>query len=86
MRRNYLLKHVNAGKIEGRIEVKVRRGRRRKQLLEGIKETGIYWEFEGGRTKSHSMENWCWKILQTCGKTHDVIMIMIMMMECNTFF
>jgi len=30
LRRNYLLKHVIEGKIQGRIEVTVRRGRRRK--------------------------------------------------------
>jgi hypothetical protein len=35
--RNCLLKHVTEGKIEGRIEVMGRRGRRRKQLLDDIK-------------------------------------------------
>jgi hypothetical protein len=33
LRRNCLLKHVTEGKIEGRIEVKGRQGRRRKKLL-----------------------------------------------------
>ena len=37
--RNCLLKHVVEGKIEGRIEVTGRRGRRSKQLLDDIKET-----------------------------------------------
>jgi len=32
LRRNCLLKHVTEGKIDGRIEVTGRRGRRRKQL------------------------------------------------------
>jgi len=36
LRRNCLLKHVIEGKIEGRIEVAVRRGRRNKQLLDDI--------------------------------------------------
>jgi len=36
--RNCLGKHVVEGKIEGRIEVTGRRGRRRKQLLDNIKE------------------------------------------------
>jgi hypothetical protein len=36
--RNCLLKHVLEGKIEGRIEVTGRRGRRHKQLLDGCKE------------------------------------------------
>jgi hypothetical protein len=34
LRRNCLLKHIIEGKIEGRTEVKGRRGRRRKQLLD----------------------------------------------------
>jgi hypothetical protein len=36
--RNCLLKHVIEGKIEGRIEVMGRRGRRHKQLLDDLKE------------------------------------------------
>jgi hypothetical protein len=39
LRRNGLLKHVIEGKIEGRIEVTGRLGRRRKQLLDDLKET-----------------------------------------------
>jgi hypothetical protein len=39
LRRNCLLKHVIEGKIERRIEMKVRRWRRRKQLLCDRKET-----------------------------------------------
>jgi hypothetical protein len=34
LRRNCLLKHVIEGKLEGRIEMTVRRERRRKQLLD----------------------------------------------------
>jgi hypothetical protein len=37
--RNYLLQHIIEGKIERRIEMKVRRGRRHKQLLDDRKET-----------------------------------------------
>ena len=37
LRRNCLLKHVIEGKMEGRIEVTGRRGRRRKQLLDDLK-------------------------------------------------
>jgi hypothetical protein len=36
LRSNCLLKHVTVGKIEGRIEVMERRGRRRKHLLDGL--------------------------------------------------
>jgi hypothetical protein len=38
LRRNCLLKHVIEGKLEGRIEMTGRRGRRRKQLLNDLKE------------------------------------------------
>jgi hypothetical protein len=37
LRRNCLLKHVLEGKIEGRIEVMGRLGRRREQLLDDLK-------------------------------------------------
>ena len=37
LRRNCLLKHVNEGKTEGRLEMTGRRGRRRKQLLDDLK-------------------------------------------------
>jgi hypothetical protein len=39
LHRNCLSIHVIEGKIKGRIEVMGRRGRRRKQLLDGLKET-----------------------------------------------
>jgi len=39
LHRNYLLKHGITGKIEGRIKATGRRGRRRKKLLDGLKET-----------------------------------------------
>ena len=38
LRRNCLLKHVIEGKLEGRIEMMGRRGIRRKQLLDDLKE------------------------------------------------
>jgi hypothetical protein len=37
LHRNYLLKHMIEGKLEGRIEMTGRRGRRRKQLLDNLK-------------------------------------------------
>jgi replicative superfamily II helicase len=40
LRRNCLLKHVTEGKIEERIEVTVKEGKRSKQLLDDIKEMG----------------------------------------------
>jgi len=38
LRRNCLIKHVIEGQIDVRIEVTIRRGRRRKQLLDDLKE------------------------------------------------
>jgi hypothetical protein len=37
LHRNCLLKHATEGKIEGRIEVRRRRGRRRKHFLDHLK-------------------------------------------------
>jgi hypothetical protein len=46
LRRNCLLKHVIEGKIEGRMKVKERLGRRRQQLLDGLKEKRGYWQLK----------------------------------------
>jgi hypothetical protein len=40
------LKQVIVWKIEGRIEVTGRRGRRHKQLLDDLKGKRVYWKFE----------------------------------------
>jgi hypothetical protein len=42
LRRNCIVKHV----IEGKIEVTGRRGIRRKQLLDGLKERRRYWKLK----------------------------------------
>ena len=42
LRRNCLLRHVIETKIEGRIEVTGRRGRRRKKLLDDLKDRRGY--------------------------------------------
>ena len=42
LRRNRLLKHVIEGYIEGRIEVMEGRGRRRKQLVDDLKQVKEY--------------------------------------------
>ena len=67
--RKCLLKHVNEEKIEGRIEVTGRRGRRLKQLLDDLKEN--YVEIERERTRSQSVENSLWKRLWTFHKTDN---------------
>jgi hypothetical protein len=58
--RNCLIKHAIEGKIEGRIEVMGRRGRRCKQLLYDLKDRIL--EIEGG-TELHSAQNLFWKRL-----------------------
>jgi hypothetical protein len=46
LRSNCLLKHVIEGKIEGRIEVTGRRGRKHNQLLDDGKEMRRYWKLK----------------------------------------
>jgi hypothetical protein len=45
--RNCLPKYVTEGKIDGRIKVKRRRERKRKQLLDDLKEKRGYWKLKG---------------------------------------
>jgi hypothetical protein len=52
------------GKLEGRIKMTGRRGRRRKQLLYDLEEKRGYW-----KSRSHPVENSFWKRLRTCRKT-----------------
>jgi hypothetical protein len=54
---NCLVEHVTAGKIEGGIEVTGRQGRRRKRLLDAIKETKGYWEL-----KTEALDRILWRI------------------------
>jgi hypothetical protein len=56
LRRNCLLKHVMLGKIEGRIEVTGRRERRRKQLLDDVKEKRRYWKL-----KEEALDRTLWR-------------------------
>jgi hypothetical protein len=69
LRRNCLLKHVIEGKLEGRIEMTGRRGRRRKQLLDDLKEKRRYWKLKDEALDRPSLENSLWKRLRTCRKT-----------------
>jgi hypothetical protein len=46
LRRNCLLKHVIEGKLEGRMETTGRGGRRRKHLLDDLKEKRRYWKLK----------------------------------------
>jgi hypothetical protein len=56
LRRNCLLKHVIEGKLEGRMEMTGRRGRRRKQLLDDLKEKRRYWKL-----KEEALDRTLWR-------------------------
>jgi hypothetical protein len=65
--RNCLLQQVAEGKIQGGIEVTGRQGRRRRKLLDELKERIL--SFERGSCGSHYVESSLWKRLWTCRKT-----------------
>jgi hypothetical protein len=55
--RNCLLKHVIELKLEGRIEMMGRQGRRCKQLLDDLKEKRRYWKL-----KEEALNHTLWRI------------------------
>ena len=57
LRRNCLLKQVIEGKIKGQIEVTRRRGRRRKKLLDDLKESRGYCQL-----KEEALDRTMWRI------------------------
>jgi hypothetical protein len=59
--------HLQQGKIKGGIEVIGRRGRRRRKLLDDLKERIL--TSEGGSSRSHYVESSHWKRLWTCRET-----------------
>jgi hypothetical protein len=66
--RNCLINHVIKGKLEGKIYVRGRRGRRHKQLLDDLEETRSYCNLKE-ETVANCVENWLWKRLWTFHKT-----------------
>jgi hypothetical protein len=56
LRRNCLLKHVIEGKLERKTEMTGRRGRRRKQLLDNLKEKRRYWKL-----KEEALDRTLWR-------------------------
>jgi hypothetical protein len=57
LRRYCLLKHVIEGQLEGRLEMTGRQGRRRKQLLDDLKEKRRYWKL-----KEEATDHTLWRI------------------------
>ena len=56
LRRNCLLKQVIEGKIKGEMEVKIRRGRRRKKLLDDLKDRRGY-----SHLKEEALDRTMWR-------------------------
>jgi hypothetical protein len=72
LHRNRLLKHVTEGKVEGRLEVTGRQGRRLKQLLYDLKETkGTGNERESARLHCGGGGDSLWNGLWTCRKAME---------------
>ena len=63
LRRNCLLKQVIEGKIKGEIEVTRRQERRRKKLLDDLKDRRGYCHLNGGSCGSQYVEGSFWKRL-----------------------
>jgi len=56
LRRNCLLKQVIEGKIKGNMEVAIRRGRRRKKILDDLKDRRRYCHF-----KEEALDRTMWR-------------------------
>jgi len=67
--RNCPIKHT----IEGKIEETGRWGRRRKQLLNGLKGNRVYWRMKEEALRSHSVENSLGKRLWASHKTDYIL-------------
>jgi hypothetical protein len=66
LRRYCLLKHVMEGKLEGRIKMTSRRGRRHKQLLDDLKEKRRYWKL---KEETLDLTLWRTRFGRGCRKT-----------------
>jgi hypothetical protein len=69
LRRNCLLKQVIEGKIKGRIEVKSRRGRRSKKLLDDLGDRRGYTNLKEEALDRIKWRNRFWKRLWICRMT-----------------
>ena len=77
LRRNCLLQQVIEGKIKGQIEVTRRRGRRRKKLLDDLKDRGAYCQL-----KEEALARTMWRNIleETLDLSFDRLLMMMMMM------
>jgi hypothetical protein len=72
LRRNCFLKHVIEGKIEGRVNVMERWGRRRKQLLDDLQKTRRNW-----KSKEEEVDHSLWTRLWTFRQTDYIVIKVI---------
>jgi hypothetical protein len=69
LRTNCLLQQVIKETLKEGIEVTGRRGRKRRKLLDDVKERRGSSHLGGGSSRSHYVESSLWKRLWTCGET-----------------
>jgi hypothetical protein len=75
------LKRPIERRIEGKIEERGKRGRRRKQLLDDLKEQGIYWKL-----KQKALDRTLWRIRFESGCTrrpvlrHYVVVVLVVLL------
>ena len=77
LRRNCLLKQVIEGKLKGEMDVTRRRGRRRKKLLDDLKDRRGYSHLKEEALDHTMWRNRIWKRLWTCRQTDYWIIITI---------
>jgi hypothetical protein len=75
-----LIKHVIEGKRRGRLEVTVRRGRRRKQLLDDLKKQEGYWKF-----KEEALDRDLWRTRFGEGYESFVRQLTQWMVDCSLY-
>jgi hypothetical protein len=79
--RNCFLKYIIEGKIDGRIEVRGRQGRRHKQLLADPNEKSLYWKLKEEALDHTLLRTFCGR---GCHKTDNRMMMkFIHIILCN---
>jgi hypothetical protein len=80
LRRNCIQNHVTEGKTVGSVEVTVRQGRRRKQLLGDLKERIRYWKM-----KEAALDRAVWKpcVGRSCDNSDIVLALLFVGSNCH---